>query len=88
MIVQSRDTHPQAEEVQLKLLRQASIAERFALMASLSETAIQLSRRAIQRANPTYSELEVNLAFVAYHYGEDLAERIRKYLEQRNHATT
>jgi hypothetical protein len=41
-------------------------------MASLAETAIQLSRRAIQRANPTYSELEVNLAFVTYHYGEDL----------------
>lgn len=88
MIVQSRDTHPQAEKVQIMLLRQASMAERFALMASLSETSIQLSRRAIQRANPTYSELEVNLAFVAYHYGEDLAERVRQYLEQRNHATT
>ncbi len=88
MIVQSSDTHPQAEEVQIMLLRQASIAERFALMASLSETSIQLSRRAIQRANPTYSELEVNLAFVAYHYGEDLAERVRQYLEQTSDATT
>ena len=88
MIVQSSDTHPQAEEIQIMLLRQVSIAERFAIMHSLSETAIQLSRRAIQRANPTYSELEVNLAFVAYHYGEDLAERVRQYLEQRNHTAT
>ena len=88
MIVQSSDTHPQAEEVQIMLLRQASMAKRFALMASLSETSIQLSRRAIQRANPTYGELEVNLAFVAYHYGEDLAERVRQYLEQTSDATT
>jgi len=39
-----------------------------------------LSRRAIQRTNPFLSEREVDLAFVANHYGEKLAERLRLYM--------
>jgi hypothetical protein len=70
------------------LLRQASIAKRLAVMRSLSRTTIQLSRRAIHRANPTYSQLDVNLAFVAYHYGEELAQSLRRYLERRLHASS
>ncbi|MEA3309520.1 MAG: hypothetical protein U9Q70_08430 [Chloroflexota bacterium] len=83
---QSCDTHPSAEEVQVSLLRQATVSKRLSLMYSLSQTTIQLSRRAISRANPTYSQLEVKLAFVAYHYNEELARRVRQYLERRNHA--
>jgi len=82
------DTHPEAEEIQIMLLRQATVAKRLAVMRSLSQTTIQLSRRAIRRANPTYSPLEVKLAFVAYHYGEELAERLRQYVEQRNYDST
>jgi hypothetical protein len=52
-------------------------------MRSLSQTTIQLSRRAISRANPGLSEQEVNLIFVAYHYGEHLANRLRAYMGQR-----
>jgi len=85
---QSIDTHPGAEEIQIMLLRQATVAKRLAVMRSLSQTTIQLSRRAIRRANPTYSPLEVKLTFVAYHYGGELAERLRQYLEQRNHDST
>ncbi len=82
MKTQSIDTHPKAEEMQIQLLRQATVARRLAVMHSLSQTTIQLSRRAIRRANPTYSQLDVNLAFVAHHYGEDLANRLRHYLKQ------
>ena len=85
-MTQSIDTHPSVEEIQISLLRQATVARRLAVMRSLSRTTIQLSRRAIHRANPTYSQLEVSLAFVAYHYGEELANRLRHYLEQRNYA--
>ena len=53
MITQSIDTHPQAEEVQLQLLRQATPAKRFVFMCSLSQTVAALFRRAIRRANPT-----------------------------------
>lgn len=85
MSTQSVDTHPKAEQVQISLLRQATVAKRLAVMCSLSQITIQLSRRAIRRANPTYSQLEVKLAFVAYHYGEELARRLRHYLEQKNY---
>lgn len=84
MITQSIDTHPTAEEVQLQLLRQATPAKRFAIMCSLSQTVAALSRRAIQRANPAYSQQELDLAFVSYYYGEALAGRVRLYLEQRH----
>lgn len=87
MATQSIDTHPAIEEMQLSLLRQATVARRFAILRSLSQTTIQLSRRAIKRANPTLSPLELDVAFVAYHYGTDLANRLRDYLEQRNHAS-
>jgi len=88
MTTQSVDTHLGAEEIQIMLLRQATVAKRLAVMRSLSRTVIQLSRRAIRRANPTYSQLEVKLAFVAYHYGEELAKRSSQYLEQRNYDST
>ncbi|MCP4427304.1 MAG: hypothetical protein GY803_22680 [Chloroflexi bacterium] len=85
MKTQSIDTHPKAEEIQIALLRQATAARRFAIMRSLSQTTIQLSRRAIRRANPSFSQLEVNLAFVAHHYGEELAEQVSQYLKQRRY---
>lgn len=84
MVTQSVDTTPQAEEIQIALLRQASGAKRFALACSLSHTTIQLSRRAIQRANPSFTPLELNLAFVQYHYGAELAQRVQTYLAQRH----
>ena len=83
MLTQSIDTHTAAERVQISLIRQASVARRISLARSLSQTAIQLSRRAILRCNPELSEQELNLAFVVHHYGNDLADRLRKYLEEK-----
>jgi len=83
MTSQSRDTSIEAERVQIELLRQAGVPRRVALARSLSQTAMFLSRRAIQRANPSFNQRQVDLAFVALHYGEDLAERLRLYLERK-----
>jgi hypothetical protein len=82
MITQSHDTAPEAEKVQIELFRAASVAKRISLARSLSATAMFLSRRAIQRANPSFSKRQVDLAFVENHYGQDLADRLRLYLEQ------
>jgi hypothetical protein len=82
MITQSLDTTPQAEKVQIELIRKSSVSRRISRVRSLSQTVIFLSRRAIQRANPSFSEREVDLAFVEHHYGKDLAERLRLYLER------
>jgi hypothetical protein len=82
MVNQSPDTAPEVEKVQIELIRAASVAKRISLALSLSETAMFLSRRAIQRANPSFSRRQLDLAFVAHHYGQNLAERLRLYLER------
>ena len=80
MISQSPDTAPQAERVQIELIRESSVCKRVSIVRSLSQTTMYLSRRAIQRTNPSLSEREVDLAFVANHYGEKLAECLRLYM--------
>lgn len=81
MISQSPDTSLQAEKVQIELIRKSSVSMRISSVRSLSQTTMYLSRRAIHRRNPSFTERQVNLAFVANHYGEDLAEHLRLYLE-------
>jgi hypothetical protein len=81
MSVHSFDTHPEVEKFQIYLLRRANIAERISITRSLSQTVIQLSRRAISRANPELNDKELNLLFIAYHYGDNLADRLDKYLK-------
>ena len=81
MISQSPDTSSQAEKVQIELIRESSVSRRISKVRSLSQTTMYLSRRAIQRTNPFLSERELDLAFVANHYGENLAECLRLYLE-------
>ena len=83
MATQSLDTDSKIEAVQIDLIRKASIAERIARMRSLSMTVIQLSRRAIMRANPELSEQECNLFFVSLHYGKEVAKGLEKYLSRR-----
>jgi hypothetical protein len=83
MRTQSRDTDPDAERMQLDLLRKMTAAERFQLVRSLTQTTRQLAWRAIQRANPDATAEEIALIFVAVHYGEDLANRLRAYLAAR-----
>jgi len=83
MRTQSRDTSPEAERVQIELLRKATVAQRFSLVRSLSSRAIQLSRRAIRRANPDASEEDLKLIFIELNYGKDLAERVRMDLARR-----
>jgi hypothetical protein len=81
MMSQSPDTSSQAEKVQIELIRESSVSMRISKVRSLSQTTMYLSRRAIQRMNPFLSEREVDFAFVANHYGENLAECLRLYLE-------
>ena len=83
MIGQSPDTSPQAEKVQIELIRKSSIAKRISVVRSLSRMTMFLSRRAIRRANPSLSKQEVDLLFVELHYGKDLAERLRSYMEHK-----
>ncbi len=83
MLPQSRDTHPEAERVQIELLSKASTKRRLALGISLSQTAYSMARQAIAKANPQASEEEHKLLFVEVTYGKDLAEKVRAYLRER-----
>ena len=81
------DTTPEAEAVQIELLRQASPARRFAVTCSLSAQVVALARRAIARVQPDLNTQELDMLFVEYKYGRELAEHLRKFLEQRNNAS-
>lgn len=84
MISQSPDTCFEAEKVQVELTRESSILRRISKVRSLSQTVMYLSRRAIQRANLSLSEREVDLAFFANRYGENIAEGLRMYPEHKH----
>jgi hypothetical protein len=81
-MLQPNDTHPKAQEKQISLIRQLSVAERISRLRSFSQTIIQLSRRAVTRVNPSLSREELNCKIIAHHYGNDLAERLHKYLNR------
>ena len=77
------DTHPDAERVQIELLRRKTVSERFALVRSLTAFTIDLSRRAIARANPDLSPDELRLKYIELVYGNDLSQRVRDYLTKK-----
>lgn len=83
MIARSKDTSLQAANIQIALFKKATTAQRIACLRSLSNTVIKLSRRAILRAHPSYTEQELDVAFVAYHYGHKLAARLQACLDRR-----
>jgi len=85
MRTQSTDTHLKTERILISLLRQQKTAKKFSQIRSLSQTTIQLSKRAIARVNKDLDENQIDLLFINYHYGKDLAERVRKYLNLDYH---
>lgn len=79
-----RDCSPEAEKVHIELLRKAGTAKRFSIMASLTDSMRSLSKRAIDRANPNLSEYERKILFVSLCYGEQMGEKLRKYVQERS----
>lgn len=83
MMSSPSDTHPDAERVQIELLRQATGLQRFGIARTLTATTRHLAWRAIKRAHPEATDEEIDLMFLALHYGQDLADRVRNYLATR-----
>lgn len=77
------DTSPEAEKVQIELLRNAGFAGRLAKMQSLTATTINLSRRAIAEANPNLSPVELDVKCVELFYGKKLAEEFQVHWNDR-----
>lgn len=76
------DTDPEAAAVQQELLRRASISEKFNLVEALTATVVSLCRQGIRERHPEYSEQDVDLHFVEMNYGRELADGMRRRLEQ------
>jgi hypothetical protein len=79
---QSPDTARSAERVLLDLQRKKSVTQKLDQVRSLSCLMMGLSRRAIARARRPSSEIEANLLFVELHYGAQLADRLKQYLQK------
>ena len=82
MKTQLSDTDTKIEKIQISLIRESKISKRISLLNSLSQTVINLSRKAIERANPGISEKELNYKFVKYHYGDDIAKRLKEWMAE------
>lgn len=77
------DTSQEASDAQISALQSKSTSHRLALTLTLSETVAALSKRAIRRANPSFSEDELRCRFVELHYGKLLADNFRTYLQEQ-----
>ena len=77
------DTHPDAERVQIELLRKMTPERRAALASELRNRTYWNARRAIAEAHPELSDQDQKLLFIEVHYGADLARRVRAFWERR-----
>lgn len=84
MKTQSLDTHPDAEKIEIKLLKRAGISERLRKTFTMSSWILWLSKQAISKAHPAWSKRRVDLFFVEAHYGRALASKLQEYLERNN----
>ncbi len=84
MNTQSPDTNIKSEKMLISLLREKSAAEKFALIRSLSQSTIQLSKRAIARANEGIDDDHLNVLFIDLHYGKELANQFKRRIEEKH----
>ena len=79
-----KDTHPLVEDKYIELLKTLTPTERLKKTLEMTSWLMELSKKAILKANPTWSKQEIDLFFVKIHYGEDLAKRVQLYLEEKS----
>jgi hypothetical protein len=84
MRTQSLDTHPEAERVQIALLRLQGAAGRYAWVRSLSRTTVRLACRALRRRWPQAHEREVRGRFMRLNYGPELAAAVEAAWREGN----
>ena len=72
------DTTPDAERVQLELVRRMTGSERADMAITLTNEVIRQSKVAIRHRFPELSEADLKLKFIELHYGRELAEAVRQ----------
>jgi hypothetical protein len=71
------DTHPDAERVQIELLRRATPEQRLDKALNLTAALITASRETLASLNPGLSQQELNIKCVELYYGKALADGLR-----------
>ncbi len=84
MKLQSSDTNPKIEKLLVEMIRSLSTSQRISKSLSLTSSMIYLSKRAIRRANPDKNKSELDLLFVKLHYGSELADKLKLFLEEHH----
>lgn len=74
------DTHPEAELVLNRLLREATASECLARACAMTQFVRDLSRHGIEQAHRDKSPRERALLFAEVTYGCEWAERLREHL--------
>jgi hypothetical protein len=70
------DTSPEAESIQIDLLRKAPAWKRLRVAAEMSETVMLLSRIGVARRNPGATPVELRRLAAEAILGPDLASRV------------
>jgi len=78
------DTSPEAEAIQLDLLKQMTPEQRILKMCALSHGVRKMAFDAIRRRHPNYCEDEVRLAFIELNFGKSLADDVRRTTQDAN----
>lgn len=83
MRTQSIDTSPDAERVQIALLRRASVSKRFHFTASMSRSTLLSAQLYLQQQHPGITEQEAMFLSVEQPLGKSLTQELRQVAEQR-----
>ncbi len=78
------DTNPKVESILIEMISKLTISQRLSDTLSFSFSVIQLSKRAIYRANPCKSYSDLDLIFVRLHYGNELADKLKLFLQNKH----
>lgn len=73
------DASADSESVQLDLIRKMPPSVRLQKALALSCEVIRMSKAAIRRRHPEFSEEEVGLMFIELTYGKELADAVRNW---------
>jgi hypothetical protein len=73
------DTSPEAEDLQLDLIRRISPSERAVKSLRMTTRLIRECKAAIARNNPRLTQREIGIAFIELNYGKELASAVERY---------
>ncbi len=77
------DTSPEAEEVQLDLIRRMPPSQRALKALRMTARLIRECKSAIARNQPELTPQEIEIAFIELNYGRELAAAVQRYQAER-----